>query len=270
MPASLEQPLSPWKRFRSLYLGAVAPRKDKPTKPAWKPKAKNALVEIALSPFIVPFAPAVACAVGVGLGFWSAPASMLTPIIGFLLIVDALLWLMMLLSYGNMQPINILGVAVGCCKGMWRIADNVYQNLCQKLFNRNYKKYPLWSMIKNTEALHRRRNALQLDTDHSVFELHFCLQHCDNHTIDHVLAWHQNHTYSLQHRHLEVVRAHVLSQFKNFAVYAQKLNEFKEENKVGKSILATNELLRMHKLRHTLENATVISRPHVFSHTRRM
>lgn len=270
MPTSLEQPLTPWKRFRSLCLGAVAPRKDKRTNPAWKPKAKNALAAIALCPFTMPFVPAVAYAAGVGFGFWSAPASMFTPIIGFLLILDALLWMMMLLSYGKLHPINILGVAAVCCKGVWRIADNVYQNLCQKLFNRNYKKYPLWSMLKNTEALHRRRNALQLDTNHSVFELHFCLQHCDNQTIDHVLAWHERHTYSLQHRHLEVVRAHVLSQFKNFTLYEQKLKEFKQGKKVGKSIWATNELLRMHKLRHTLENAAVISRPHVFSHTRRM
>lgn len=262
MTKSLEQPLSPWERFRSQYLGAVVPRPDKRTRelatPGWANKAKHTLIALALCPFVVPFVPAVAYAVGAAFGFWNAWASVLIPILICLIAIDALLWLIIQYSYGRLPSINILGVAGVCCMGVWRIVDNVYQNLCQKVFNHNYKKYPLWNMIKNTEALHRRRNALQLDTDHSVFELHFCLDRCDNQTIDHVLAWHEHHTYSLQHRHLEVVRAQVLTQFPSFKVYEQKLNEFKHGKKVGKAVWATHELLKMHKLRQSLQNAVAL------------
>jgi hypothetical protein len=155
--------------------------------------------------------------------------------------------------------LNTFGVAaitVGLLMAaVFFVADNLYQNACQKLFNKNFKDYPLKNMIKNMEALNRRKNALRLHDQDLVLEMNFCVQNCEQETLKSVLAWCNGAPSMLQYRHLEALRAHVLHQFKSFSSYTEKLVEFQKEKNAHTAQKETDELLKLYALRIELENA---------------
>lgn len=85
-------------------------------------------------------------------------------------------------------------------------------------------------MFHNKEMDNRWKNALYLNDKDTVFELYFCLQCCDNQTINDVLKWCNGSSERLQYRHLEELRGRVLSQFKNYSIYTKRFSQWKERS----------------------------------------
>lgn len=155
--------------------------------------------------------------------------------------------------------LNIFGLAAGVIvvlmSGVFIASDNVYQNVCQKLFNKNFKDYPLKNMLQNMEALNRRENALRLHNPDLELELSFCMQHSEPETVKSVLCWCNSNPSLLQYRHLEVVRAQVLHQFKGFPLYTQKLHSFKKEKSVRAARKEMEEWLKRYAVRDKIQAA---------------
>lgn len=221
MTALLDQPLSRWEHFRALYLGAqttFSTPRPKRSRKNWR--------GVFLAPVCVPFLPTLGVLLGSFMGWFPAfPTEGIALVIG----LDTLALIIGSVAGATLNAMGLLGV--GALVGMGILyegvssADNLYQNICQKMFNKNYSSYPLKKMIENREAQLRRRHALRLDED-SLTELHFCLTECAFPLRQKVKDW-QTHNPVFQHRHLEELRARVVNQFTTFEAYTEKLHDFR-------------------------------------------
>lgn len=220
MTALLDQPLSRWEHFRALYLGAqttFSTPRPKRSRKNWR--------AVFLAPVCVPFLPTLGVLLGSFLGWFPAfPTEGVAVVIG----LDTLALIIGSVAGPTLNAMGLLGVGALVVMGSLyqgiSSADNLYQNICQKMFNKNYRAYPLKKMIENREAQLRRRHALRLDED-ALTEFHFCLTECAPPLRQKVKDWH-THNPVFQHRHLEELRAHVLTQFATFEMYAEKLHDF--------------------------------------------
>ena len=113
------------------------------------------------------------------------------------------------------------------------------------------------------QYIHVLYNALRLHDEEMVFELNFCLQHSNLSTIQSVWQWCNGSSASLQYRHLEAIRAHVLPQFKTFSLYTEKLKQYKSDRSLRSSRKETDELLKMYQLHGCLEAAILTNKPNV-------
>ena len=146
--STLDQPLSSWERFRARCLGAVPQcrrvPKDKKTVMYW---VGNIIKWSWISLVCTPLLPTVIVGVAFLMGF--VPPKHVGSI-----------WLL-----GAMDIMVLLGIGVGCkitlnslgliCGAVGAVlalcfvtADNVYQNICQKVFNKNFKNYPSQQRIQ--------------------------------------------------------------------------------------------------------------------------
>lgn len=253
--SALDQPLSQWERFRARYLGA---------KPQYRalPKDKHALLTRcigaikymgALAMFI-PFLPTMIAFAAFHMGWWAV--SQQTVVLLMVCDTGALL-----LGVALRNLLNTFGVATGAVgvlmSGVFIAADSTYQNLCQKLFNKNFKHYPLKNMLQNMEAWKRRHNALRLHDPSLELELSFCIQNCNPEMIKKVLTWCNGAPSILQYRHLEAVRAQVLPQFKSFSSYTEKLHLFQKQKTARTARKETEELFQVYTVRAQLESAVL-------------
>lgn len=259
--SALNQPLSLWERFRARYLGA---------QPQYRvlPKDKQTLLGrfigtvkcIGKLIIFTPFLPSlIAFTAFQGYSFCSQ-----TMVLIFIWDISAFLITLLPHVY-TPRLLNAFGLAVGVMGLLGFVlftkSDNVYQNICQKLFNKNFKDYPLRNMLKNMEALRRRKNALCLHDKELDFELSFCIQHCEPDTLKSVSMWCDGSYSMLQYRHLEALRAHVLDQCKDFRSYTKKRQVFQGGKNVRIARKEADELLKACAIRIKLENATSTCEP---------
>lgn len=259
--SALGQPLSSWERFRARCLGAVPQYRKLPKdKQNLLSRTWNVLKKMFLLSIGTPFLPTAVVFIGIMSGY----ASSFQQDITVLIVLDLMaLFIGVVVGF----PVNICGVVCAIVFTVSAICfyhmDNLYQNVCQKVFNKNFENYPLKNMINNSEALFRRHNALRLHDEEMVFELNFCLQHSNLSTIQSVWQWCNGSSASLQYRHLEAIRAHVLPQFKTFSLYTEKLKQYKSDRSLRSSRKETDELLKMYQLHGCLEAAILTNKPNV-------
>lgn len=264
--STLEEPLSKWERFRARYLGAKPQYKvlAKDKKSLWV-RAMGAIKYIGAVSAFTPFLPSMIAfaLLNMGLGTVSHQSLIL------LILCDTGA---LCVGMGLRNLLNIFGLAAGSVvvlmSGVFIAADNVYQNVCQKLFNPNFKDYPLKNMLQNMEALNRRENALRLHNPDLEFELSFCIQQCEPETIKSVWKWCNGTPSLLEYRHLEALRAQVLHQFKSFSSYTQRLNAFQKNKSVRAVRKETEEVLKLYATRDKIQSALTNSPPQITSHRR--
>lgn len=251
--STLDQPLSKWERFRARCLGA-APQyrvlpKDKKT--PWV-RALAVIKYMGAASAFTPFFPSAIAFAALHMGWWAV--SQQTVVLLVMCDAGALF-----VGVALRNLLNVFGLAAGVIvvlmAGGFIAADNVYQNVCQKLFNKNFKDYPLKNMLQNMEGLNRRKNALRLHDQDLILEMNFCVKNSEPETIKNVLMWCNSNPSLLQYRHLEVVRAQVLHQFKGFSLYTQKLHSFKKEKSVRAARKEMEELIKMYAVRDKIEAA---------------
>lgn len=260
--SDLDQPLSLWERFRARYLGAqpqygVLP-KDKQTLLGRFIGTVKCICKLTIC---TPFLPSVIAFTSFqGYSFCSQQ----TVVLIFIWDISAFLITLLPHLY-TARLLNAFGLAVGVMGLLGFVlfikSDNLYQNICQKLFNKNFENYPLKNMMQNMEAIRRRENALYLHDKELDFELSFCIQNCDPDALKSVSMWCDGSYSMLQYRHLEALRAHVLHQCEGFRSYTKKRQVFQGVKNVQIARKEADELLKACAIRVKLEKATSTCEP---------
>lgn len=253
---ALDQPLSPWECFRSRYLGAKPQYRVLPkTKKTPLGCAFGAIKYVGQISVSTPFLPSVVVFAALHTGYSIGNQQTMA----LLFMCDAFA---LFIGIALRNLLNIFGLAAAVVailmSAFFLAADNVYQNICQKLFNKNFKNYPLKNMMQNMEALRRRENALRLHDEDLVLEMNFCVQNCEPETIKIVLTW-CNGSSMWQYRHLEALRVDVVRQFKDFPSYTKNLHLFQKEKSLRIAQKQTEEILKAYAIHTKLEKAILPS-----------
>lgn len=267
----LELPLSNWAQFRARCLGAINPHELTENKTMFN-KYVTFFKCILWLPFCIPLVPTVVVLVALSAqsqeGFVLLSKEQSLNIMIGVMAIDLFLSVVFV-AYAQ-TVINALGVLALFLKYLffmgYLICDNVYQNL----LNKNFKGYPFKERLKNREGALRCENALFLFDTECRVELYCCFKLCDAETKKDVLKWCNGSSERLQYRHLEELRARVLSQYENYGAYKKAKARFNvgvgQEKTLENLYNEMDELLAVYALHNRLEEASLAADPTV-SHT---
>lgn len=254
---SLKKPLSQWTRFLARLLGAFWHQTPSQKKTHFK-KILHFLKYILYIPFVPTVIVSVVLVMLSQNGLVPLDQKELSYVTKIVLLIDISV---ALLCYAyNGSHINAFGILAMLLKFIglpcYALCDNLYQNICLKLFNKNFKKYPFKEMLKNREGILRRENALNLSNRKLIIELCCCVKLCDAKMIQDVLKWCNGSSDRLKYNHLEELRGHVLSQYKNHGAYKKACSNVEYKNTFGGLYNEMDEIMSVYALRNQLEAAS--------------